>query len=33
MAVRHVETLPHGASGAADMGCLTALKRSPARTS
>jgi hypothetical protein len=33
MAVRHVETLPHGASGAADMGCLTALKRAPAKTS
>jgi hypothetical protein len=33
MAVRHVETLPHGAAGAADMGCLTALKRASAKTS
>jgi len=31
--VRHVETLPHGAQSAADMGCLTALKASPAKTS
>lgn len=28
-AVRHVETLPHGAGIAADMGCLTALRASP----
>ena len=32
-AVRHVETLPHGAQSAADMDCLTALKASPAKTS
>ena len=32
-AVRHVETLPHGADSAADMDCLTALKTSPAKTS
>lgn len=32
-AVRHVETLPHGADSAADMACLTALKLSPAKTS
>jgi hypothetical protein len=32
-AVRHVETLPHGADSAADMACLTALKASPAKTS
>jgi hypothetical protein len=31
--VRHVETLPHGHDSAADMGCLTALKSSPAKTS
>jgi hypothetical protein len=31
--VRHVETLPHGRDSAADMGCLTALKSSPAKTS
>ena len=33
LAVRHVETLPHGAQSAADMDCLTALKVSPAKTS
>ena len=33
LAVRHVETLPHGAQNAADMDCLTALKSSPAKTS
>ena len=32
-AVRHVETLPHGADSAADIACLTALKVSPAKTS
>jgi hypothetical protein len=32
-AVRHVETLPHGAQGAADIGCLTALRASPPKTS
>ena len=32
-AVRHVETLPHGAQSAADMDCLTALRVSPAKTS
>jgi len=32
-AVRHVETLPHGAQSAADMACLNALKASPAKTS
>jgi len=32
-AVRHVETLPHGAQSAADMDCLNALKSSPAKTS
>jgi hypothetical protein len=32
-AVRHVETLPHGADSAADMDCLTVLKSSPAKTS
>jgi hypothetical protein len=32
-AVRHVETLPHGAQGAADIGCLTALRASPLKTS
>jgi len=26
LAVRHVETLPHGAQNAADMDCLTALR-------
>jgi hypothetical protein len=31
--VRHVETLPHGRDQAADMGCLTALRTSPAKTS
>ena len=33
LAVRHVETLPHGAQSAADMACLTALRSSPAKTS
>jgi hypothetical protein len=32
-AVRHVETLPHGAQSAADMECLNALKISPAKVS
>ena len=33
LAVRHVETLPHGAKEAADMACLTALRISPAKMS
>jgi hypothetical protein len=33
LAVRHVETLPHGPQNAADMSCLTALRASPAKTS
>jgi hypothetical protein len=33
LAVRHVETLPHGAESAADPACLTALRVSPAKTS
>ena len=33
LAVRHVETLPHGAGSAADSACLNALKSSPAKTS
>ena len=33
LTVRHVETLPHGADAAADIGCLTALQASPAKTS
>jgi hypothetical protein len=33
LAVRHVETLPHGSQSAADMACLTALRVSPAKTS
>jgi hypothetical protein len=33
LAVRHVETLPHGAASAADIACLTALSASPAKTS
>ncbi len=33
LAVRHVETLPHGAQSAADSGCLTALRAAPAKTS
>ena len=33
LAVRHVETLPHGAKSAADMGCLTALRVSPPKIS
>jgi hypothetical protein len=31
LAVRHVETLPHGAQNAADMDCLTALRAAPAK--
>jgi hypothetical protein len=33
LAVRHVETLPHAKNQAADMGCLTALRASPPKTS
>lgn len=33
LVVRHVETLPQGAQSAADLGCLSALRRSPAKTS
>ncbi len=33
LAVRHVETLPHGAQNAADPACLTALRVLPAKTS
>jgi predicted small lipoprotein YifL len=33
LAVRHVETLPHGAQNAADIACLTALRAAPAKTS
>jgi hypothetical protein len=33
LAVRHVETLPHGVRSAADSACLTALRTSPAKTS
>ena len=33
LAVRHVETLPHGAQSAADMECLNALRASPSKTS
>lgn len=33
LAVRHVETLPHGRDQAADMGCLTALRTAVPRTS
>ena len=33
MAVRHVETLPHGVQSAADSACLTALRASPPKTS
>ena len=33
LAVRHVETLPHGAQSAADIECLNALKSAPAKTS
>jgi hypothetical protein len=32
-AVRHVETLPHGAQNAADMTCLIALRSAAAKTS
>lgn len=31
--VRHVETLPRGRTDAADAGCLSALRLSPAKTS
>ena len=31
--VRHIETLPHGADAAADIGCLAALQAQPAKTS
>lgn len=33
LAVRHVETLPHGTRSAWDLGCLAALSASPAKTS
>ena len=33
LAVRHVETLPHGPQNAADMDCLNALKSSSAKVS
>jgi hypothetical protein len=33
LAVRHVETLPHGQGQAADMGCLTALRAAPPKVS
>jgi len=33
LAVRHVETLPHGAQSAWDQACLSALTASPAKTS
>jgi hypothetical protein len=33
LAVRHVETLPHGNGNAADMACLNALRSAPAKTS
>jgi hypothetical protein len=33
LAVRHVETLPHGVNAAADSACLTALRVSPPKTS
>lgn len=33
LAVRHVETLPHGAASAWDGACLSALTASPAKTS
>ncbi len=33
LAVRHVETLPHGTNAAADSACLTALRVTPAKTS
>jgi hypothetical protein len=33
LAVRHIETLPRGATSAADQGCLTALTLSPPKTS
>lgn len=33
LAVRHIETLPRGATAAADQGCLTALTVSPQKVS
>jgi hypothetical protein len=33
LAVRHVETLPHGVQSAADSTCLTALRVAPPKTS
>src|SRR5688572_17457247 len=33
LAVRHIETLPRGATSAADQACLTALTVSPSKTS
>jgi hypothetical protein len=33
LAVRHVETLPHGAQSAWDQACLTGLSAGPAKTS
>jgi hypothetical protein len=33
LAVRHVETLPHGVQSAADSACLTTLRAGPAKTS
>lgn len=33
LAVRHVETIPHGKTEAADTGCLTALRASSPKTS
>jgi hypothetical protein len=33
LAVRHVETLPHGVENAADLACLTALRTAPPKTS
>ncbi len=33
LAVRHVETLPHGVNTAADSACLTALRASPPKIS
>ncbi len=33
LAVRHIETLPHAAQNAADMGCLNALRASPPKVS
>ena len=31
--VRHIETLPHGAQSAADLGCIAALQAAPSKTS